>query len=115
MTSPCTCSESSSVTSRCGGTAGGRAPPREKISTPGSTASTSSGWRRRGGTWQVIRAAAGWELIPAPQARPAACQARTTVNGALKLYARDPSAPLLTWQGDREIADALAGVKAVLG
>jgi uncharacterized protein (TIGR03083 family) len=35
--------------------------------------------------------------------------------GALKLYARDPSAPPLTWQGDREIAGALAGVKAVLG
>jgi hypothetical protein len=37
------------------------------------------------------------------------------VAGALKLYARDPSAPPLTWQGDREIAGALAGVKAVLG
>jgi hypothetical protein len=37
------------------------------------------------------------------------------VDGALKLYARDPSAPPLTWQGDRELAEALAGVKAVLG
>jgi hypothetical protein len=37
------------------------------------------------------------------------------VDGALKLYARDPSTPPLTWQGDRELADALAGVKAVLG
>ena len=27
----------------------------------------------------------------------------------------DPSAPPLTWQGDRELADALASVKAVLG
>ena len=33
----------------------------------------------------------------------------------IKRYARDPSAPPLTWQGDRELADALAGVKAVLG
>jgi len=40
---------------------------------------------------------------------------RTTVDGALKLYARDPSAPSLTWHGDHEIAGALAGVKAVLG
>ena len=63
----------------------------------------------------MVRAAAGWELAPAPPARAAACQARITAAGALKLYARDPGAPPLTWQGDREIADALAGVKAVLG
>jgi hypothetical protein len=37
------------------------------------------------------------------------------VDGALKRYARDPSAPPLAWHGDRELADALAGVKAVLG
>jgi hypothetical protein len=37
------------------------------------------------------------------------------VDSALKLYARDPSAPALTWQGDDELAAALAGVKAVLG
>jgi hypothetical protein len=63
----------------------------------------------------VVRTAAGWELDPAPPARVVACQARTTAAGALKLYARDPSAPPLDWQGDREIAGALAGVKAVLG
>ena len=63
----------------------------------------------------VVRTAAGWELASATAGRAAACQARTTVEGALKLYARDPSAPPLTWQGDREIAGALAGVKAVLG
>jgi len=87
----------------------------DRVSRPAGTVVTFTAEGEGGGTWQVIRAAAGWELAPAPQARPAACQARTTVNGALKLYARDPSAPLLTWQGDREIADALAGVKAVLG
>jgi hypothetical protein len=65
--------------------------------------------------WHVVRAVAGWGLAPAPPGLAAACQARTTVEGALKLYARDPSAPPLSWQGDREIADALAGVKAVLG
>jgi len=68
-----------------------------------------------GGTWYMVGTAAGWELDPAPPPRPAACEARTTVDGALKLYARDPSAPSLTWHGDHEIAGALAGVKAVLG
>ena len=50
----------------------------------------------------------------APPARPAACRVLTTVHGALKLYTGDPSAPPLTWQGDPELADALAGVKAIL-
>lgn len=68
-----------------------------------------------GGTWHVVRAAAGWELDPARPARPAACRARTTVDGALRLYTRDLAAPPLSWQGDHEIADALAGVKAILG
>jgi hypothetical protein len=63
----------------------------------------------------VVRGSAGWELGAAQPARPAACHARTTVDGALKLYVRDPSAPPLTWQGDHELADALAGVKAILG
>jgi len=63
----------------------------------------------------VVRAAAGWELDPAQPARPAVCQARTTVDGALKLYTRDLTAPPLTWHGDHEIAGALAGAKAILG
>ena len=46
---------------------------------------------------------------------PPACLARTTVDDAVKLYIRDPSAAALTWQGDAEIAAALAGVKAILG
>jgi uncharacterized protein (TIGR03083 family) len=68
-----------------------------------------------GGTWHVVRGTTGWELDPASPSRPAACLARTTVDGALKLFTRDPSAPQLTWQGDNEIASALARVKAVLG
>ena len=63
----------------------------------------------------MVRATSGWELDPAPLNELVACRARTTVDGALKLYARDPSAPSLTWHGDHEIAGALAGVKAVLG
>jgi hypothetical protein len=74
----------------------------------------------RGGTCsgaarQVVGGTTGWELDPAPPAQPAACLARTTVNGALKRYIRDPSAPPLIWRGGHEIADALAGVKAILG
>ena len=68
-----------------------------------------------GGSWLVVRAVSGWELDGGPVTGAAACHARTTVDGALKLYARDPSAPPLGWEGDPELAEALAGVKAVLG
>jgi len=68
-----------------------------------------------GGTWHVVRTTTGWELDAPALDEPAACRVRTTVDGALKLYVRDPSAPPLTWQGDQELAEALAGVKAVLG
>lgn len=68
-----------------------------------------------GGTWHVVRSSAGWKLDPEQPSHPAACHARTTVDGALKLYVRDPSAPPLTWHGDEELAHALAEVKAVLG
>jgi uncharacterized protein (TIGR03083 family) len=92
------------------------------VSRPVGTVVTFSAEGEGGGSWQVVRATAGWELDPAPvagaaacHARTTACHARTTVEGALKLYARDPSAPPLTWQGDHELAEALAGVKAVLG
>jgi hypothetical protein len=82
---------------------------------PAGTVVTFTAEGEGGGAWHVVRVAARWELAPTLPAQPAACQARTTVDGALKLYARDPSAPPLTWQGDRELADALASVKAVLG
>ena len=63
----------------------------------------------------MVRATTGWELDRSSWPGPVACRARTTVDGALKLYIRDPNAPALTWQGDRELAEALAGVKAILG
>jgi uncharacterized protein (TIGR03083 family) len=68
-----------------------------------------------GGSWLVVRAVSGWQLDGGPVTGAAACHARTTVDGALKLYARDPSAPPLIWEGDPELAQALARVKAVLG
>ena len=87
----------------------------DRLTRPPGTVVTFIAEGAGGGAWHVVRAAAGWELDPAPPARPAACRARTTVVGALKLYIRDPSAPALNWQGDRELAEALAGVKAILG
>jgi uncharacterized protein (TIGR03083 family) len=87
----------------------------DRVTRAAGTVVTFTAEGEGGGSWHVVRTAAGWELASATPARAAACQARTTVEGALKLYARDPSAPPLTWQGDREIAGALAGVKAVLG
>jgi uncharacterized protein (TIGR03083 family) len=85
------------------------------VSRPVGTVVTFSAEGKGGGTWRVVRTAEGWELDPAPVAGSAACRVRTTVEGALKLYVRDPSAPPLTWQGDPELAHALALVKAVLG
>jgi uncharacterized protein (TIGR03083 family) len=94
-----------------------RALPRalDRVSRPAGTVVTFSVEGEGGGTWQVVRAVTGWELDTTPPTGPVACRARTTVDGALKLYIRDPSASPLTWQGDRELADALAGVKAILG
>jgi uncharacterized protein (TIGR03083 family) len=85
------------------------------VSRPLGTVVTFTAEGEGGGSWYVVRSAGGWELEAAPVAGAAVCHARTTVDGALKLYVRDPSAPALTWQGDDELAAALAGVKAVLG
>jgi uncharacterized protein (TIGR03083 family) len=85
------------------------------VTRPAGTVVTFTAEGEGGGSWHVVRAAGGWELDAGPVADAAACHARISVEGALKLYARDPSAPPLSWQGDPELADALAGVKAVLG
>lgn len=87
----------------------------DRVPRPTGTVVTLTAEGEGGGTWHVVRSPAGWELSSAQPAGPAACHARTTVEGALKLYARDPAAPELAWQGDQELAAALAGVKAVLG
>ena len=86
-----------------------------RVTRPAGTVVTFTASGEGGGSWHVVRGEAGWALDPGRVAGPAACHARTTVDGALKLYARDPSAPPLTWEGDSELADALSGVKAVLG
>jgi len=68
-----------------------------------------------GGTWHLVRTAAGWELGAGPPAQPPSCEVATTVDGAIKLYARDPAAPQLRRRGDPELAEALATARAVLG
>lgn len=67
-----------------------------------------------GGSWRVVRAEGAWELHLGAGGQPS-CEVRTTVDGALKLFVRDPSAPHLRWSGDAAAAQALAGAKAVLG
>ena len=87
----------------------------DRVSRPAGTIVAFSAEGEGGGTWHVVRTTTGWELDAPALDEPAACRVRTTVDGALKLYVRDPSAPPLTWQGDQELAEALARAKAVLG
>jgi len=82
---------------------------------PAGTVAAFSAEGEGGGTWHVVRASADWELEPASPAVSVACHVRTTVDDVLKLYVRDPGALALSWEGDRELAEALFGVKAILG
>jgi uncharacterized protein (TIGR03083 family) len=68
-----------------------------------------------GGTWYLVQAAAGWELGAGQPPHPPVCEVSTTVDGAIKLYARDPAAPPPMQRGDPELAGALSRAKAVLG
>jgi hypothetical protein len=68
-----------------------------------------------GGSWHLVRTGTGWELGAGGPPRPPACEVATTVAGAIKRYARDPSAPPLRWQGDTDLAEALSQVTAILG
>lgn len=86
-----------------------------QIARPAGTAVSFTAEGEGGGTWHVTRTPARWELDPAGPSRPAACQASTTVDGAIKLFAGDPAAPPLNWHGDPELARAIARTKAVLG
>ena len=85
------------------------------VSRPPGTVVTFTVEGEGGGSWPVVREASGWSLAVTSRPGVAACRTRTTVDGALKLYARDPGAPELEWEGDAELARALAGAKAVLG
>jgi uncharacterized protein (TIGR03083 family) len=85
------------------------------VTRPAGTVVTFTAEGHGGGTWYVVRATDAWALEPNRPDRPPVCQAFTTADDAVRLYVRDPSAAALTWQGDAEIAAALAGVKAILG
>ena len=87
----------------------------DQVTCPAGTVGTFTAGGDGGGTWYVIRTPEGWELHPAQPTGPAARRARTTVDGALKLYIRNPSTPPSTWQGDHELAHALAEAKPTLG
>jgi uncharacterized protein (TIGR03083 family) len=91
----------------------------DQVIRPAGTMVTFTAEGSGGGTWVVVRVPGGWSLSAeaAGGAGPAsaACRVRTTVDGALKLYARDPAAPALSVDGDEELAAALGEVKAVLG
>jgi uncharacterized protein (TIGR03083 family) len=82
---------------------------------PAGTVAAFSAEGEGGGTWHVVSASAGWELESASPAGPVACHVRTTVDDALRLYVREPGALSLNCEGDRELAEALFGVKAILG
>lgn len=66
-------------------------------------------------TWYLTRAGDGWNLGRSAPAGPPACEVRTTLDGAILLFTRDPAAPALEWRGDGELAGAVSRAKAILG
>lgn len=65
--------------------------------------------------WQLTSTPEGWELDHLEEGTPAACEVRTTVDGAIRSFVRDPEAPPFTWQGDQQLAKALSQAKAIIG
>ncbi len=66
-------------------------------------------------TWYVTRTGDEWELGRSAPSGPPACEVRTTLDGAIRLFVRDPAAPPLTWRGDPGLAEAMSRAKAILG
>lgn len=85
------------------------------LSRPAGTTVTFTAEGPGGGTWHLTRAETGWELAAGRPLEPPSCEVLTTVDGAIKLYARDPAAPPLMRRGDPDLADALSRAKAILG
>ena len=67
-----------------------------------------------GSAWHLTATPDGWQLGRSAPSE-AACEVRTTVDAAIRTFVRDPAAPPFTWRGDRELAGAVSGAKAVLG
>lgn len=82
---------------------------------PAGTTVTFAAEGTGGGSWHLVRTDTGWDLGAGEPPRPPACEVATTVDGAIKRYACDPSAPPLRWRGDTGLAGALSQVTAILG
>jgi hypothetical protein len=54
-------------------------------------------------------------MILARRRLPAACELRTTTDGPIRSFVRDPAAPAFTWRGDPELAHAVSQARAILG
>jgi uncharacterized protein (TIGR03083 family) len=85
-----------------------------RLTRPAGTSVMFTAEGEGGATWAVVRGATGWELNSGSCEAPA-CEVRTTLEGALRLFVRDPAAPALAWKGDPELARAVERTKAVLG
>ena len=86
-----------------------------RVSRPDGTAVAFIVDGEYGSAWHLTAGPGGWELGRGIPAGPTACEVHATVEGAIGSLVRDPAAPALTWQGDRELAAAVAGAKAILG
>lgn len=84
------------------------------ISRPAGTVVSFTVDGEHGSAWHLMAAPDGWQLGRLAPAG-AACEIRTTVDAAIRTFVRDPAAPPFTWRGDRELARAVSGAKAVLG
>jgi hypothetical protein len=84
------------------------------ISRPAGTVVSFIADGEHGSAWHVMATPDGWQLGRSAPAE-AACEVRTTVDGAIRTFVRDPAAPPLAWHGDSELAGAVSGARAVLG
>jgi len=65
--------------------------------------------------WYLTRTEGEWQLGRSAPAEPAACELRTTTDGAIRSFVHDPAAPPFTWRGDPELAQAVSQARAILG
>jgi uncharacterized protein (TIGR03083 family) len=84
------------------------------ISRPAGTVVSFIVAGEHGSAWHVMATPDGWQLGRSAPAE-AACEVRTTVGAAIRTFVRDPAAPAFAWRGDRELAEAVSGARAILG
>lgn len=65
--------------------------------------------------WYLTRKRDEWELDRTAPAGPADCEVRTTTDGAIQSFLRDPATPAFEWRGDPTLAEAVSRAKAILG